>query len=206
VLDIGCSVGGPARCLAAEFGCEVTGIDVTPEYIDLANMLTERCGLVDGISFRLANAMDMPFDDGAFDMGWSQNVSMNIADKRGFYAEICRVLRPGGRFVTSDVATGPGGEANWPLPWAREPSISFVVSQEEMRATMEDAGFRILEWQDTTAEAVAVFQNANQQARRGKLGVGLIAGADFGERSRNLAEGMADGAFSGVLALAEKAS
>ena len=103
-----------------------------------------------------------------------------------------------------DVVIGPGGEPDWPLPWAREPSISFVATEDEMRVAMESAGFRIVEWRDTTDEAVNVFRNPNQQVRRGKLGVGLIAGADFAERSRNLAHGMADGAFASVIALAVK--
>ncbi len=204
VIDIGCGAGGPARCLVAEFGCSVTGVDLTPEYIEIAEMLTVRCGLSDGVKFHEADALDLPFDDGTFDLGWSQNVSMNIADKTEFYAEIYRTLRPGGKFVSSDVVTGPGGEAAWPLPWAREPSISFVVAPEDMCAAMKQAGFRITEWRDTTDEAVAVFQNPNQQARRGRLGVGLIAGSDFGERSANLARGLADGAFASVLVLSEK--
>ena len=170
----------------------------------MAETLTSRCGLSDNAKFRFADALDLPFDDGAFDLGWSQNVSMNVEDKAAFYREIHRVIRPGGRIVTSDVVEGAGGEAAWPLPWAREPSISFVATPDDMRAAMEAAGFRILDWQDTTDEAVAVFQNPKQQARRGRLGVGLIAGPDFGERSANLAKGLADGAFTSVLVLAEK--
>ena len=155
-------------------------------------------------SFRIADAAALPFDDATFDLGWSQNVSMNVADKTAFYRNIYRVLRPGGRFVTSDVVTGVGGEPAWPLPWARDPSISFVSTPHEMRSSMEEVGFRITAWLDTTSNAVSVFQNPNQQARRGKLGVGLIAGPDFGERSGNLARGMADGIFASVLVRAEK--
>ena len=204
IVDFGCGVGGPARFLAAEYGSNVTGIDLTPEYVELAEILSARCGMADQVGFELADVLDVPFADNTFDIGWSQNVSMNIADKTAFYAEVQRVLRSGGRFVTSDVILGAGGETRWPLPWARDPSISFVETGGEVRSAMEAAGFRILDWRDTTADAVSAFQNFNQQARRGKLGVGLIAGADFAERSVNLAQGLAAGAFSSILVLAER--
>jgi SAM-dependent methyltransferase len=208
VLDLGCGVGGPARFLAATYGCRVTGIDLTEEYVSAAAMLTERCGLSHLADFRRGDAMDLPFPDAAFDMAISQNVTMNIADKPGFYAEACRVLRPGGIYSSTDAIAGPKAvdvPLVYPLPWAREPSISFLAPQNEMEAAMASAGFRIREWRDVTAEVVESVQSAGQQARRGKLGVGLIAGADFAERSANHIEGFASGALASVMIVAEKA-
>ena len=204
VLDVGCGVGGPARFLAETYGCHVTGIDLTAEYVEVAEMLSQRCGLDRQTVFRQANALELPYDDASFDLVWSQNVSMNIPDKEAFYAGISRVLKPGGKFVSADIVTGSGAEPTFPLPWAREPSISFVASPADMKAAITAAGFRIARWDDVTADAVAVFQNPNQQARRGALGVGLIAGADFPKRSANLAAGLADGAFASVLVVAER--
>ncbi len=205
VIDLGCGVGGPARCLAAEYGCCVTGIDLTPEYIELAELLAAGCQMSDQLLFKVADALKMPFRNEVFDLAWSQNVSMNVKDKHNFYGETKRILKPGGRLVTSDIVSGSSTEIQWPLPWARETSISFVVAEEDMRNAMELVGFRIIEWRDTTEEAVSVFQQSNQKQRRGKLGVGLIAGSDFPERSANLANGLAAGVFKSVLILAEKA-
>lgn len=204
VLDAGCGVGGPARYLAETYGCRVTGVDLTAEYVEVATMLSERTGM-DGVTeFLKANVIDLPFEDDSFDLAWSQNVSMNIDDMDGFYGSVFRVLKPGGRFVSADVTAGDGRVPDYPLPWAREPSISFVSSQDELRATLEGAGFVILEWKDTTADAVAAQNKPSQQARRSPLGVALVAGPDFAVRSGNLANSLADGRFTSVQFIARK--
>ncbi len=64
VLDIGSGMGGPARTLAADFGCKVTGLDITDAFVMAAQMLTERVGLSDRVSFRVGNALDLDYEDG----------------------------------------------------------------------------------------------------------------------------------------------
>ena len=81
VLDVGSGLGGPARTLAAEFGCRVTGRDLTEEFCRAAVMLTVRVGLQDRITFQHGSALDLPFEEATFDVVWTQGVFMNIADK-----------------------------------------------------------------------------------------------------------------------------
>ena len=204
VLDVGCGIGGPARYLASTYGCRVTGVDLTEEYVAVAKMLTERCRLDHFVDFRQGNALDLPFADASFDLVWCQNVTMNIEDKAAFYREIARVLKPGGRFTSTEMASGAAGSPYFPLPWARVPEISFLVPQEEMRAALEAAGFRILEWRDTSAEVIAAAQSPTERARHGKLGISLIAGADTPERVANSGRSLADGRLANVMMLAEK--
>jgi sarcosine/dimethylglycine N-methyltransferase len=206
VIDVGCGVGGPARFLAETYGCHVTGIDLTAEYVDVATMLSQRCGLDHLTSFQQANALDLPFSSKKFDLAWCQNISMNIADKKALYKEVFRVLKPNSKFAAVEIVRGEQGEPAFPLPWAREPSISFVGSVSEMRSSLEAAGFRILQWRDTTSDAVAISRNPAEQTRRGKLGVSLVAGADFSVRSANLAKGLAEGCFASVLCVAERSA
>src|SRR5262245_36571915 len=122
VLDVGSGIGGPARRLATLHpGLDVTGIDLTPEFCRVANELSRLVGLAARVRFEPADATRLPFADAAFDVAWTQHVQMNIADKRAFYGEIARVLRPGGKFAFYDILQGPGGPVVYPAPWASDP-------------------------------------------------------------------------------------
>ena len=150
VLDIGSGIGGPSRFLASRYGCQVTGIDLTAEFCRVAEMLTRLTGLTEKVRYRQGNALDLPFEDTSFDVVWSQNASMNIADRDRLYSEMHRVLQPGGRLALQEVVAGPGGEPHYPVPWAREANISFLLTAGATRAKLEAAGFRVVTWQDTT--------------------------------------------------------
>lgn len=131
VLDIGSGVGGPARTLAAEFGCEVVGLDMVEEYCNTAEMLTGKVGLSDKVTFRRGDMLDMPFEDSTFNVVWSQHVTMNIEDKQRLFREIRRVLRPGGIFVLYEIIAGPTSPIHFPVPWAGDTTINFLVTPEE---------------------------------------------------------------------------
>ena len=150
VLDVGSGIGGPARHVARRFGCRVSGIDLTAEFCEVARHLTSLLGLEERVALRQGDALSMPFADAAFDGAFSMNVSMNIADKRGLYREIHRVLRPGARLVLSEVVQGPGGAPDYPTPWARTAASSFLATPAETRANLEASGFAIENLRDTT--------------------------------------------------------
>jgi ubiquinone/menaquinone biosynthesis C-methylase UbiE len=152
VLDVGGGFGGPARTLAVEFGCQVTVVDLTESYVRAATMLTARMGLDDRVSHHVGNALDLSFPDGAFDMVWTQNSGMNIADKERLYAGFHRVLRSGGRLALQEPMVGPAPPLVYPVMWARDPSTNFLRAPAEMKAIIERTGFRLRVWDDVTAE------------------------------------------------------
>jgi ubiquinone/menaquinone biosynthesis C-methylase UbiE len=152
VLDVGGGLGGPARTLAVEFGCRVAVIDLTDSYVRAGRMLTGRLGLEDRVNHEVGNALDLPFDDGAFDVVWTQNSGMNIADKERLYAGFHRVLRPGGLLALQEPMAGPVQPLVFPLMWARDASTSFLRTPAEMRSLIARAGFVERAWDDVTAE------------------------------------------------------
>lgn len=141
VLDIGAGLAGPARWLASSIGCRVDCLELSPDYCAGAVLLNRLTGLDGRIDVHEGSALDMPFHDDSFDAAWMQNVGMNIADKRKLYAEICRVLKPGGRFAFQEIAAGEGVASYFPLPWATHPADSFLVSAAEIRALLGECGF-----------------------------------------------------------------
>jgi len=195
VLDVGCGLGGPARFLAATYGCRVTGIDLSQPFIEAARTLTERCGLADRATFLQADALDLPFTDGLFDHAWTQHVAMNIADRVGFCRSIHRVLKPGGRLAIYDVALGDGGPPIYPVPWAREPGTSFLLTPEAMRNALAQAGFEEVSWFDKSgiAQAWVADLKARRQKSPAPPGLEVVMGPEFAEMAVNLGRNLLEG-------------
>ncbi len=150
VLDIGAGLAGPARMLAAAPGCRVNCLEMSPDFCAGAALLNRLTGLDELIEVHRGSALALPFADDSFDVVWMQNVGMNIADKRRLYAEICRVLKPGGRYAFQEMAAGAAPTCYFPLPWATDPADSFLVSADELRALLCEAGFVPEIFEDTS--------------------------------------------------------
>ena len=155
VLDVGGGLGGPARTLAAQFGCRVTLVDLTESYVRAGAALTARLGLADRVTHRLGTALDLDHvlsGEDPFDIVWTQNSGMNIADKERLYAGFARRLQPAGLLAVQEPMAGPVQPPIFPVMWARDASTSFLRSPQEMRGVMEKAGFQVRAWEDVTAE------------------------------------------------------
>jgi MPBQ/MSBQ methyltransferase len=152
VLDVGGGLGGPARTLAAEFGCHVSVIDLTESYVRAAQVLTARLGLDDRVTHHVGNALELPFDAGTFDVVWTQNSGMNIAAKERLYVGFHRVLRPGRLLALQEPMAGPMQPPIFPVMWACDATTSFLRVPEEMRTLIEATGFHARAWEDVTTE------------------------------------------------------
>jgi len=192
VLDVGAGVGGPARFLAATHGCRVTGVDLSEPFVDAARYLTARTGQGGQVSFQTASALALPFDDGRFDVVLLQHVAMNIADRARLYGEIRRVLKRGGRFATFDVVSSRG-EPHFPVPWARTPATSFLMSATATRDAIEAAGFRTLTAQDDTEAARSWAAQMRVSGPPPAPNLGVVMGPDFAQVAANLGRNLMEG-------------
>jgi len=152
VLDVGGGLGGPARTVAVEHGCFVTVVDLTESYVQTGRSLTARLSLAERVRHRVGDALALDMEGETFDVVWTQNSGMSIADKERLYAGFARLLPRGGLLVIQEPMAGPTQPPIFPVMWARDATTSFLRSPAEMRALIEAAGFRARDWEDVTAE------------------------------------------------------
>ena len=187
VLDVGGGLGGPARTLAGQFGCRVTVVDLTESYVRTGAAFTARLGLADRVTHHVGDALALDVGAEPFDVLWTQNSGMNIADKARLYAGFARVLRAGGLLVIQEPMAGPVQPVVFPVMWARDARASFLRAPDAMRALIEAAGFRARAWEDVTDEIAGPGSAAAIPAhsvQRIIMGEALDAIVRAGQRNR----------------------
>ena len=208
VLDVGGGIGGPGRTLAREFGCRVTVADLTAEYCRVGAMLTERTGMVGAVDFVHADALDLPFAAGSFDVVWTQHSSMNIEGKYRLYAELRRVLRPDGRLALYEIMTGPRFPVWFPVPWARDQSLSYLRPPAAIRELLLGLDLAELAWDDVTETTLSAIlappELGSNPPAPSPLGIHLLLGESCAAMQRNLVRNLMEGRIEIVRAVLER--
>lgn len=195
VLDLGSGLGGPARTVAEVTGCTVTGVDLTAEFCEVATALSQWTGMAERTSFQVGDATATGLPGDTYDAALTVHVAMNIADKPALYAEAFRVLRPGGRFVIYDVVQGEGGPVHFPVPWAADPSTSFLASPESIRDMLAAAGFEVVSEVDSSDESLAWFRQVRDRVERDgppPVTFATFLGDAFGQMAANQVANLAE--------------
>lgn len=201
VLDAGSGLGGPSRFLASAYGCAVTGVDLTPSFVAVSQLLAERTGLSDLVRYKVGNLLALPFKDAQFDLVWTQHVVMNIQNRRQLYQEFQRVLKPGGILAFYDVlAAHDDSEPHFPVPWAESSAASFLLTPAKTKAALAMAGFTVRIWSDVTAETLVGFSQTQPAAAPG-FSLATVIGPRFGEMAANLARSLREGRISLVMGI-----
>ena len=178
VLDIGCGIGGAARYITALTGIQVTGIDLTPQYIAAAKALSKRVRLDDKLHFETASALAMPFDNASFDAAITLHVAMNINDRISLYSEIARIMKTGAVFGIFDVMKKNNDDLSFPVPWAQSSTTSYLTTADETCGLLANAGFIVSEVEDRTEFALEFFAQSLAAQANGTTvpGISLLMG------------------------------
>lgn len=163
ILDVGCGLGGAARFVSNKYKNRVTGIDLTPEYIDTGRVLCEWVKLESNVTLHHGNAVAMPFQDESFDGGYMLHVGMNIDDKNLLFKEIFRVLRKGAGFGIYDVMRIEEGELTFPVPWATDKSMSKLATPNQYVEALVSAGFEVFEENNRRDFALEFFRKLREK-------------------------------------------
>ncbi len=208
VLDVGCGIGGTARYLAGTCGCRVTGLDLTPEFVATGRALCAWVGLSGRVELAQGSALAMPFEPASFDAAVMLHVGMNIADKAGLFAEVARVLRPGGTFGLYDIMRKSDEPLVYPVPWATTPDTSALASPEDYRAALSGAGFEVTRERDRRAFAAEFFAALRKRTEAAggppPLGLHILFGETAALKVRNMVDNVAAGRVSPVEMFARK--
>lgn len=203
LLDVGCGLGGPARLAATRFGCRVTGIDLTRDYVEAGQTLCGWVGLGHRVSLHHASALAMPFPDATFDAACLLHVGMNIAAKEKLFAEIARVVRPGSRVAIYDVMRLAEGDLAYPLPWSDTGETSALATLAAYREVAEAAGFRVLAERNRREFAISYFEEQRRKAAAGALAPPLGLHTLMGDRRAVQIRNMRVNLISGLIAPTE---
>ena len=202
LLDVGCGIGGPSRYFAHEHGCRVTGIDLTEEYVRVAEVLGKRLGLEQRVAYHHGSALALPFAAGAFDGAYMLHVGMNIEDKASVFSGVRRVLKPGGFFGIYDVMRGDReGALTFPVPWASSPDTSFVEPPAVYRRLLEGAGFAVERERSRREFAAEFFRQMRARAQQGgppQLGLHVLMGSSAPQKIANTIDNLEQGLIAPV--------
>jgi SAM-dependent methyltransferase len=144
ILDIGCGSGGIALHLVERHGAaQATGFDVEQPVIEAALQRASTRGLAQRASFIQGPPGPLPFADRSFDVVFSKDALLHVPDKDALFAEIFRVLKPGGVFAASNWMIGHDGEPSPEMKaYVAAEGLSFAMASPARYAqAMRKAGF-----------------------------------------------------------------
>ena len=205
-LDMGAGLGGCARLLALEHGCDMTASDLDAAYIAAAQQLDQALASSPNCNYLVADSLALPFAPQSFDFIISQHAMMPIADKQTLLQGAYDVLKAGGSLLLHEVYIAEDKQASqvaYPTPWAQEAAHSHLQTWHEFADMCGDMGWAMTMQADKTAESLAWINAARDQHSKDKdsgirpvrspLHAGLALGKQAATMSANVAYNLQNG-------------
>ncbi|MEH6522343.1 class I SAM-dependent methyltransferase [Sulfitobacter sp.] len=210
MLDIGCGLGGSARFVAKQYGAQITGIDLTSEYVETGQVLCDWVGLSDRIKLHHGSALSLPFADSSFDGAFMMHVGMNIQNKTALFAEAARVLKPGAKFGIYDIMKTNDDALAYPVPWATTSETSWLAEPKEYRQALEVSGFQVTSEEDRRNFAEGFFKAMKAAIEAGNgpppLELHVLMQQSTAQKIPNMVANLMAGRISPVEMIATKAT
>lgn len=192
LLDVGCGLGGAARYVTSTHKHQVTGIDLTAEYIATGKAINHWLNLDNLVSLECGSALSMPYQNNSFDGGYMLHVGMNIDDKVSLFSEIYRVLKPGTTFGIYDIMRQNDGALLYPVPWANNNETSKLSTPEYYIKALEQAGFKISKVNNRRDFSVEFFKKLRDKTAAKTspppLGLHILMQEDAASKVGNMVE------------------
>lgn len=208
ILDVGCGLGGAARYLASRYKNYVTGIDLTPEYIETGKAICRWLNLDKDVILEQGSALSMPFQDASFDGGYMLHVGMNIDDKASLFAEIFRVLKPGTSFGIYDIMRQNTGELIYPVPWATDASTSKLSTPMQYKQAIVEQGFKVTAENNRRDFALEFFRQVREKTKANggppPLGLHTLMQQSSSNKIKNMVDNIADHLIAPVEIIIQK--
>ena len=209
VLDVGCGIGGASRFAARTYGCQVTGMDLTEEYVETGNTLCSWLGLENRVKLSQGNALAMNLPDATVDKAFMLHVGMNIPDKASLAMEVWRVLRPGGVFGIYDIMEVGGDQLKYPVPWATVAKASSLASPANYKHSLMAAGFQIVSERDRREFTLDFLERLKENSAVADgpppLGLHILMGKEAPTKVQNMIENVSRNRVAPIELIARKA-
>lgn len=208
VLDIGCGIGGASRFAAQNYGCRVTGIDLTAAYVETGNALCSWFELQHRVNLVQGNALAMNFPANTFDKAFILHVGMNIEDKELLAEEAWRVLKPDGVLGIYDVMRLGFEELAFPVPWATVSESSSVASLDEYKEALAKVGFEVVSERNRREFALKFFENLKADSAAAEapppLGLHILMGENAPIKVQNMIQNISQNRVAPIELIGKK--
>ena len=172
VLDLGCGYGSTARYLAANYGCRVTGTNISEKELQLARARSREAGLDALLSFEYGDFHRLHYPDDSYDVVWSQEAFLHAADKNAVLSECRRVLKPDGVLIFTDILVRrdtPDADRARIYDRVKSPDMWDLADYRNALAALNLTVTREEDWSQYVAPSYAWVRDRLQEQREALL-------------------------------------
>lgn len=199
VIDLGAGYGGSARALAKQYGCRVTCLNLSETQNELNRARTREVGLPDRISVVHGSFEDIPESAETFDVVWSQDAILHSGDRPKVLDEVCRILKPGGRFIFTDPMQSDDCPPGVLQPILERIHLESLGSCAFYRDELQKRGFTEISVTPLTSNLRTHYSRVGEELRKRYDEVVELSGRDYVDAMLTGLARWVDGASKGYL-------